>query len=127
MDAALRLGPSTPAPVAGILARLCPAAAWHAADRQEARCHERMRRQLRLRIDLFDAGTADICERVEFQLVAIRFNRPDFGAHATLETFASIDPGIERRERSLQRLDFANAATRVGIGEPQFAVRILTL
>src|ERR1700720_3699766 len=116
MDTAFGLGPATPAPVAGVLARVGAAAAWHAADRQKARRHERMRRQLCLRIDCLDAGTADICKRVELKPDAITLNHRNFGARAALETFAPVDPGLEWCERALQRLQFANPAARIGIG-----------
>src|SRR5882724_13590852 len=84
-----------------------------------------MRRQLCLRIDRLDLLARDICERVELQPHAVILDRRDGGAQATLETLASIDPCAERRQRPLQRLDFSYETTSIGIGEPQFPIRIL--
>src|SRR6201999_3626281 len=124
---AFGLGAATPAPVTGVLAWLGAAAAWHATDRQKTRRHERMRRQLSLRVDGVDASAADIRKRVEFQPDTIPLDHRNVAARATLETFAPVDPGVERRKRTFQRLHFTNPAARVGIGEPQFAIRIFKL
>src|ERR1700722_5796126 len=84
-----------------------------------------MRRQFCLRIDRLDFLARNVGEWVEFQPHAVILDYRDGGAQATLETLASIDPGAERRQRPLQRLHLADETAGIGIGEPQFAIRIL--
>src|SRR5882672_2811527 len=118
MDAAFCLGPAAPAAGAGILIRRGPAGAGHTPDRQETRCDKWMRRQLCKRVDRLDVLAGNVGERIEFQPDAVFLDHRQVGTEAALKTLASVDPGRERRQRAGQRLDFANPAAGVGIGEP---------
>src|SRR3979411_3507677 len=84
-----------------------------------------MRRQVRKRVDRLDLFAGGVCEWIEFQPDAVILDDRYRGAEAALKALAPVDPGAERRQRPRQRLDFPYPAACIGIGEPQFAIRIL--
>src|SRR6202790_3444558 len=84
-----------------------------------------MRRQLCKSVDRLDLFARDVGEWIEFQPGAVLLDDSYRGAEATLKPLAPVDPAAKRRQGARQRLHFADAAGSVGIGEPQFALRIL--
>src|SRR5436309_16094242 len=85
MDAAFCLGPAAPAAGPRVFAFRSPAGARHAADRQETRGSERMRRQSRKLVDRLDLFARDVCERIEFQPDTILLDNRNVGANAALK------------------------------------------
>ena len=127
MDTAFGLRPAAPAPRACILANRRAAGARHASDGEKARRQQGMRRQPALRIDRLDRFARNVGEGIELQPDTNVLDHRNGGAQPALKTLAPVDPGVEWRQRPLQRLDLPDAAAGVRIGEPQLAIAVLAL
>src|SRR5215212_2708303 len=125
MNSAFRFGCAAPSAGARVLTNRGSAGTGHASDRQETFCRERMRWQLCIPVDRLDVFARDVGERIEFQPGAVLLHHGNIRAQAALKALAAIDPGFKRRQRARQRLDLADPATGIWIGEPQFAIAVL--
>src|SRR5215218_10819358 len=125
VDAAFRLGPAAPATGTLILAFGRSARARHTPNRQESGRNQRMTRQFGTGEDRFEFLARNIGEGIELQPCTVVLDYWNAGARAALEALAAVEPRIERLQRPRQRLDLANTAAGVGIGEPEVAVGIL--
>ncbi len=72
----------------------------------------------------FEFLARDIGEGVELQPRAIILDHRNVGARIALKALAAVEPRTERLQRTRQRLDLADAAAGVWIGEPEVAVGI---
>ena len=96
----------------------------HPTDRKPGR-HQRMTRQFGADENRLEFLARDIGEGIELQPRAVVLDHRNVGARIALEALAAVEPGRERLQRTRQRLDLADTAAGVGIGEPEVAVGIL--
>src|SRR5260370_36657770 len=83
-----------------------------------------MRRQIGALVDGLDLFAGDTGERIEFEPGAILLDDRDRRSEAALKSLASVDPAIERLQRTRQRFHLADTAAGVWISEPEIAFRI---
>src|SRR5205814_6158123 len=60
----------------------------------------------------------------ELQPGSVGLDDRDTGTIATLETFAAVEPGVERRKCPRQRLDLADPAASIRSRQPKFAILV---
>src|SRR5882672_608926 len=121
MDAAFELVRPRPAPRTFVLAHENGTRAGNAADRRIARVVQRVVRNL-VHVDVrLDALRVPIHDGLDLpDPVALRpLDALCIRSGQRLLASDAGDPGIERRERTLERLDLANVTAAVGVALPE--------